>query len=265
MNKIPKIIHYCWFGGNEKPDIVKKCMQSWKKFLPEYKFMEWNESNFDVNEIPYTKQAYEQKKYAFVSDYVRLVALKKYGGVYIDTDVEILKPLDKFLNDDVFCGFESENGVAPGLIFGCIQGHEFIDELLKYYENNDFIDKYGVINTYTTVNNCTDCLLKRGLVLDLNKQQNLNGIMVYPKAVFCPSLEERETRNFSGNTYTVHYYSATWMSKKEKNKQTNIFAKTLRKIGALSGKALKNFLGEEKWSHIRNKYFKRLYNYMRGI
>ena len=105
---IPKIIHYCWFGGKPKPELAEKCIESWKKFCPDYEIVEWNEGNFNINSNLYVKQAYEAKKYAFVTDYVRLYALYTQGGIYMDTDVMVLKPLDEYLNHEAFSGFESK-------------------------------------------------------------------------------------------------------------------------------------------------------------
>ncbi len=121
---IPKVIHYCWFGKKEKPDIVKKCIKSWNEFLPEYEIIEWNEKNFDINTYLFTKQAYEIGNYAFVSDYVRVYVLYNYGGIYLDTDTEILGSLDPFLKNSSFWGFEEKNYIATSII-GAECGNEF--------------------------------------------------------------------------------------------------------------------------------------------
>ena len=122
---IPKIIHYCWFGYNKKPELIEKCIESWHKFLPDWEFREWNESNYNVNKNEYIKEAYKQKKWAFVSDYARFDILNQYGGVYLDTDVELLKPIsDEILQHEAFTGFQSNNRVNPGLIYGSIAGQQ---------------------------------------------------------------------------------------------------------------------------------------------
>ena len=114
---IPKKIHYFWFGGNEKPKSVKKCIDSWKKYCPDYEVIEWNESNFDIRCMPFVEQAYEAKKYAFVSDVARLMMIYEYGGIYMDTDVEVIKPLDNLLENKAYMGFENDENVASGLGF----------------------------------------------------------------------------------------------------------------------------------------------------
>ena len=135
---IPKIIHYCWFGNQDYPENVKKYMDSWKKYLPEYKFMLWNEKNFDYKKTVFTKQAYENKKYAFVSDYVRLYALKNYGGIYLDTDVELISNLDDILNNDLVLGYEEEDSGVASCFIGSKKNHIFINKLMDYYEKKYF-------------------------------------------------------------------------------------------------------------------------------
>lgn len=152
---IPKIIHYCWFGGAEKPKIIKKCIKSWKKYCPEYKIIEWNESNFDVNCIPFCRQAYEAKKWAFVTDYVRLKVLYDQGGIYMDTDVQLVKNIDCFLEYPCFLGFQHENYVSDGLVFGAEAGNWFVKENSEIYENMPFVNesdskKFVVCQEYTT-------------------------------------------------------------------------------------------------------------------
>ena len=146
---IPKIVHYCWFGKGEKSDIIKKCMETWKRNCPGYEFMEWNETNFDVNMCEFTRGAYENKKWAFVSDVARLVALKKYGGFYIDTDVEILTEgaLDKYLDYKRVLAFETERRINTGLFFGCQKNDEIIDRFFKCYEGLMFEGGFKQLNT----------------------------------------------------------------------------------------------------------------------
>lgn len=148
---IPKTVHYCWFGGKEKPELTNMCISSWKKHLPDYEIIEWNENNFDINMNNFVKEAYEAKKFAFVSDYVRAYVLYNYGGIYLDTDVEVIKPLDQFLDHNVFTGCESDKYCVTGTI-GSTKNHELIKSLLEYYDNKKFrLDNNEYNNTPNTV------------------------------------------------------------------------------------------------------------------
>ena len=163
QEKIPKIIHYCWFGGKEKPKKVKKCIESWHKYLDGYEFMEWNESNFDINCNEYVKQAYENKKFAYVSDYVRINALYQYGGIYMDTDVIVYKPFDDLLNNKCILGFEEENYIATSFM-ASIPKHELIKEFIDRYEGSKFYNEDNSLDLTTNVQRLTDILENRGLI-----------------------------------------------------------------------------------------------------
>ena len=154
---IPKIIHYCWFGGKEKPKSVIKMINSWKKHCPNYEIKEWNESNFDININQYCKEAYQCGKWAFVSDVARLFALYTEGGIYLDTDVELIKPLDEFLNQKAFAGFEGTEWVGTNII-GAEIGNEMIEEFFSLYNDITFINYDGTLNTTTNVERLTALL-----------------------------------------------------------------------------------------------------------
>ena len=165
---IPKIIHYCWFGRNPLPVLAQKCIASWKKYLPDYEIKEWNEDNFDVNIIPYTAEAYAQKKYAFVSDYARFWILYRYGGIYFDTDVEVIRPIDDIIARGNFMGFEtdpnpkkgnaSEGSVAPGLGLGVTPGLGLMKKMLDYYDGKHFVLEANASEQITVVDICTEVL-----------------------------------------------------------------------------------------------------------
>ena len=163
------------------------------------------------------KEAYEAKKYAFVSDVARFYILYHYGGIYLDTDVEVLKPLDRFLNDGAFMGFEDGKHVAPGLIIGAEKGNVIIKEILDNYSKEKFILKDGSYNLTTVVKYTTNILLKYGLVQD-NSKQNVNGMIIYPKTYFCPLNVDDNKTDFSINTFTIHHFSASWLNDEEKIK-----------------------------------------------
>jgi len=231
---IPKIIHYCWFGGNELPLLAKKCIESWKKYLPDYEIIEWNENNFDVNIIQYTKEAYKARKYAFVSDYARFWILYKYGGIYFDTDVEVIKPMDKVLSCGPYMGFEHEKtGVAPGLGMASGKGNNLIAYLLEAYKNRTFYKSDGSTDLTTIVTITTELLKQHGLKLD-NTIQKIEDYTIYPSEYFCPvSIHDGKLR-ITDKTYTIHHYAQSWESP---------IHKYLRKIVLkLGGGALKDFL-----------------------
>ena len=156
---IPKKIHYCWFGRGKKPELVIHCINSWKKHLPYYELILWNEENFDINSNQYVKEAYESKRYAFVTDYVRLYALYHHGGIYMDTDVEVLKPLDEFLNHRVFIGCQQENAIQTGLI-DSVSNHIMIEKILNSYNNKKFILNDGSPNLLPNLQIVTPILIE---------------------------------------------------------------------------------------------------------
>lgn len=207
-SKIPKIIHLIWFGGKPYPPLVERCIESWKKYLPDYKIMKWDESNFDIHCNKYVEQAYEAKKWAFVSDYVRLWALCNYGGIYMDTDVEVLKPLDIFLSNEVFSGFESKDRVPTGII-GATKSHRVVQELLSYYDNATFILENGENNQTTNVQTITNMLLDKGLVLN-GKKQTIDGFTLFPQMVFCPNNFLKIFGIPSKESYTIHHFEGSW-------------------------------------------------------
>ena len=214
-NKIPKVIHYCWFGRGEKPKLAKKCIKSWKKYLPDYEIKEWNEDNFDINSNQYVKEAYEAKKYAFVSDYVRFYALYNYGGIYMDTDVEVLRSLDCFLYNKAFIGFENDKYVAPGLILGAEKHNPIIKKMYESYSNKRFLLDDGTYNLTTVVEYVTDILKQHGLICN-NTIQELDSIKVYSKTYFCPLTYNSIQKDFSDDTYTIHHFAASWHTKAQR-------------------------------------------------
>lgn len=226
---IPKIIHYCWFGRHPLPPLARKCIESWKKYLPGYEIKEWNEDNFDVNMIPFTKEAYAAKKYAFVSDFARYFILNKYGGIYFDTDVEIIKPLDDILALGPFMGFErnpsfwEEALVNPGLGLAMQPNSKFVHDILDYYSNMYFILPDGSYNTNKTVVHYTREVLWEHGLKDVSGIQKLPDVTLYPSDYFAPIDFVTGHLKITKNTRTIHRYMASW--KKQKNKSTKDYIK----------------------------------------
>lgn len=214
---IPKIIHFVWFGGNPYSKLTLKCIESWKKYCPDYEIHEWNENNFNVDVCAYVKEAYEAKKWAFVSDYVRLYALVKEGGIYMDTDVEVLSSLDPFLKHQAFSGFENAEYVPTG-IMGCEKGNPVFKELLDEYNNRHFIRLDGSMDLTTNVVTITNFFMKHGLSQN-NSYQEINGFAIYPKNFFCPIEQETGELVLTEDTVTIHHFNGSWVDKDTKHLQ----------------------------------------------
>lgn len=210
---IPKKIHYCWFGGNPLPEKLQMCIESWYKFLPDFEIIRWDEANFDVHQIPFSSQAYQARKFAFVSDYARFKILNEQGGIYMDTDVELLSSLNPFLHHRVFTGFERKDLVAPGLILGAIPQQEIIQYMQNYYEA---LPAYTA-QSDTVVTIMTNYLREKGLRPD-NSMQHIAETTVYPMEYFAPMNFQNNTLAITNNTVSIHHYAGTWLSDSEKNK-----------------------------------------------
>ena len=207
---IPKKIHYCWFGRNELPKKAKYCIESWKKYCPDYEIIEWNEDNFNINMNAYTQMCYKQKKYAFLSDYVRLVVIEKCGGLYFDTDVELVRSFDEFLENKAFFGFENNEYVNTGVGFGAEKGNEIVQKMLREYES--LLDgKHGTIGC-PTLN--TQALVKLGLKLN-GKEQEICGAKIFPKEYFNPYEDSTGRLIKTENTYSIHWCFKSALSKKQ--------------------------------------------------
>lgn len=208
-NKIPKKIHYCWFGGNPLSELAQRCIASWKKYCPDYEIIEWNESNFDINCCVYVQEAYGAQKWAFVSDVARLFALVKYGGIYMDTDVEVLKSLDDILMYEAVSGFEAKERINTGLM-ACRKGHAFFDEFLREYDGIHFLKEDGSYDLTTNVTRITSRFLKSGVCLN-NSMQTVKGVTLFPSDFFCPKDNETKEILLTENTYVIHHFDGSWV------------------------------------------------------
>lgn len=206
---IPKKIHYCWFGRNPLPKLAKKCINSWKKYCPDYEIIEWNEDNFEINCCEYVKEAYENKKYAFVTDYVRLYVMYTYGGIYMDTDVELVKNLDGFLSHEGFSGFEDDIYIPTGIMAG-EKGFGLFNDLLLYYNGKHFVNENGDYDTTTNVITITKLLTEKGFIPN-GKYQVIDGFALYPRDYFCPYDDATGKMYDSKNTVAIHWFNKSWI------------------------------------------------------
>ena len=221
-----KYIHYCWFGNKPLPKLAKKCIKSWQKYLPDYKIIKWSEDNVDLDECQFVKEAYENKKWAFVSDYVRTKALNEMGGIYFDTDMEVTKDISKLLNNETFLGVEDTGFVAVGVWFEKNEKSFLTTELLKKYKSFDGFD-VEKMSEFSIPKLISSILNEYGLEKGSGKIQVIrNNIYIYPREYFYPYSYNWENNVFTDNTCMIHYYDASWIPLKDK-----IEINMVRKIG----------------------------------
>jgi mannosyltransferase OCH1-like enzyme len=234
---IPHTIHYCWFGSVLLPKFAQKCVASWKKYCPGYTFMLWNEANFDINTVPFTAQVAKTKKWGFIVDYIRAWAVFNFGGIYLDADVELLKPFDEtMLENKCFSGFENDKYIAPGLIFAGEKSSVIAKELLDFYSTYRFIKENGELNLTPSPQIFTNILLKYGLKQN-NTYQNLGMFTAYPTKYFCPLSYKTGKLIITENTYSIHHYEGSWLSIIEKEYKEIIYK-------------LKKYFGENIFTNI---------------
>lgn len=255
---IPKKIHYCWFGRGPKPELAIRCIESWKKFSPDYELVEWNEDNFDITSNKYVEEAYKHRKFAFVSDYVRLWAMYNHGGIYMDTDVEVLKPLDEYLHHEGVSGFENSSQIPTGLM-ACREGFPLFGELLSFYNTAQFVNENGTLNLTTNVETITNMLLKHGFK-PTGEFQVVDGFAIYPQNVFCPDHTKLYDKKYMKDTATIHFFAGSWKSEATRKREgswwwehlvgpISMFSHQLEKWG---GKPYK-WLVENTWGRILKK------------
>ena len=233
MSMIPKTIHYCWFGGKKLPKLAQRCIKSWKRYFPDYEIKRWDETNFDINSNDYVKEAYNLKRYAFVSDYARFWILYNYGGIYFDTAVEVIKSMDDILKQGAYIGFESFEGqeplfVNPGLGMAAEKGNNFLREMLELYNSIHFVDEKGVPTLKSIVMYTSEQLIEKGLKIGSGGGiQNINGFRIYPKDYFNPWDCVNKKIITTPNTRTIHYFAGTWITPKERfmHKVEEVFGK----------------------------------------
>ncbi len=210
---IPKTIHYCWFGGKPLPASARKCIDSWRRHFPGWEIRRWDESDFDINAIPFTRDAAAMGKWAFVSDYARFAILHTHGGIYFDTDVEVIAPFDDILARGPWMGWEKERnviGVASGLGMGACSGMPVYREILDHYATLPFADTKGNILPGTVVKHVTDILLRHGLILE-DTLQTVASITIYPDEYFNPLDDYTGRLHLTPLTHSIHWYAKTWV------------------------------------------------------
>ena len=239
---IPKVIYYCWFGHGEMPKLSEKCIKSWKKYCPDYKIVCINEENFDVNQNRYAKEAYEAGKWAFVSDYARLKVIYEEGGIYFDTDVEIIKPIDELVSGTGFMGFDDNGVISTGIGFGAEKGNELIRALLADYDDIPFLLSDGSYDMTPCPDRNTKTMVELGLDLN-NQNQMFMGMRMLPEDYLCPMKYYTGKKVITENTYSIHHFYASWISKRARR---TLFIKRI--VGVkMYNKLYGKFLHKFKW------------------
>jgi len=253
---IPRVVHYCWFGRNPKPTLAEKCIQSWKKYCPDYDIIEWNEDNFDLSACPlYVRQAYEAKKWAFVTDYVRLKVVYDHGGIYMDTDVELKKSLEPLLGHRAYFGFEDGVHIATGLGFGAEKGNPVVYCMLKDYDNAVFCQPDGTVEYVTCpARNTASVSHLLGEDYDGSHIVMTSDAVIYPTEYFCPLNWKTKILAMTENTYSVHWYDASWL--REDQDILNEYLSFRGKLEGLLGKRVGNFLARTIYKRIRPRKWK---------
>jgi mannosyltransferase OCH1-like enzyme len=241
---IPKVIHYCWFGNGKMPAIAEKCIRSWKKYCPDYEIICWNEKNFDLTQNRYMREAYEAGKWAFVSDFARLKIIYDHGGIYLDTDVELLRSPEPLLEGGGFMGFDENGIVATGLGFGAEPGNEIIGEFLKDYEDIPFVLPDGSFDLMPCPDRNTMALKRLGMDME-NTHQIFKGIEFLPREYLCPMDYCTGRKTITPNTYSIHHYCASWTSKVTKRTTRIKRIIGVKLYNKLYGKFLHKFKGLE--------------------
>lgn len=236
---IPKKIHYCWLGGKPLPPLAEKCLASWKKYCPDYEIILWNEDNYDFTKHPYMKQAFEEKKWGFVPDYARLDIIYQHGGIYLDTDVELVKNLDPLLEYDFYAGFESEKFVNLGLGFGAVSRHPVLKAMMEDYDNYSFIKDDGSLNLMPSPVIQTRFLQSfYDLKTNYNSIQTLrNAVTVLPSEFLAPKDCISKKLTVTSNTFSIHHYDGSWVPVRMK-----IFSYLRYKSERFLGNKITNFL-----------------------
>ena len=254
---IPKIIHYCWFGHNPKPKLSSKCIKSWRKKCPNYQIIEWNEDNFSIASCPlYVQQAFELEKWAFVTDYVRLKVVYEHGGIYLDTDVELIKNIDHLLDNNAYFGFEDGVHIATGLGFGAERRSSILKELMDDYNDIPFILDNGECDyTPCPVRN-TKVFLKHGLIQNNQLQYLDDKTTIFPSDYLCPLSYEDLKKHITKNTVSIHWFNASWRTEQEKKiHKKRIKEEQIDKLIHIPNRIVRRLIGETLYRRIKKAFF----------
>ena len=251
---IPKKLHYCWFGGNPKPPLAEKCIKSWKKHCRGYEIIEWNESNYDLKKAPlYVRQAYEAKKWAFVTDYVRLQVIYEHGGIYVDTDVEFRKSPNLLLSHQAFFGFESDIYVNTGVGFGAVKGCPIVRELMDDYQDIPFLLADGSYDLTSCPVRNTAVFVKHGLLQDGSKQLLDGDILILSQEYLSPIDCNKDYIEYTKNTISVHWFSGSWFPEEQQQERVEYYKWMKRKnILEFLSKTGKHILGDRLYPKVRD-------------
>ncbi len=259
---IPKIIHYCWFGRNPKPKLADKCIKSWKKYCKDFQIIEWNEDNFDISACPlYVRQAYAEKKWAFVTDYVRLKVVYENGGVYFDTDVELRKKLGSLLEYKSFFGFEDGCFVNTGLGFGAEKSFPLLAEIMSDYNEIPFVKEDETFDTTACPRRNTPVFVRHGLQQNNTLQILDDGTLILPTDYLCPVDYQTGEANYTKNTYSVHWFSASWQTQEQKKKHMDEIKRLKRMkrkdyVIHIPNRVAKKLLGEKNYEKVKLRFKK---------
>lgn len=207
---IPKVIHFVWVGGNPKSRLALKCIDSWKRTLPDFQIKEWNENNFDISKYPYAAEAHRARKWAYVADVIRLHALFTEGGIYMDSDVEVLRRFDEFMDLPAFTGYESPSGCITG-IMASERGGQWVKDLLEAYKNRRFLLSDGSLNLTTNVQYTNELMISKGAVIDGSEIYIPGYVRIFPNEYFCPKKWDSNEVTITPQTYTIHHFAGSWL------------------------------------------------------
>lgn len=254
---LPKKIHYCWFGGGNKSELINRCISSWKQLCPNCEIVEWNESNYDVTKNKYMYQAFQAKRWGFVSDYARLDIIYEHGGIYLDTDVEIIRDITELINGDGFLGFEKTPNEKDDMVcvntgegFGAKPKDETIKALRDVYDTLEFFLPDGKQNLTTCPYYNTAVLKEMGLK-QANEKQVIGNLTVYPVEYFCPLDWKTRKCVITSNTYSIHHFDASWLSAKEKRKRK--CERVADYIVHIPNLIAKRVLGEKRYEDLKDR------------